>query len=86
MRTDFPSILSVVKMQALTALPSTRTVQVPQAPSLQPSFTLVRRSSSRRKRISFWFFSAATVFPFTVKVDIFFLLAAFSSVAPSRYI
>ena len=47
-RTLFPSILSVVRTQARVAFPSTSTVQVPQAPSLQPSFTLVRRSSSRR--------------------------------------
>ena len=56
-------------MQALVALPSMRTVQVPQAPSLQPSFTEVRRSSSRRKRMSFRFSSTVTLWPLTVKVD-----------------
>ena len=39
---DFPSSLSVWGMQALVGLPSISTVQVPQAPSLHPSFTLVR--------------------------------------------
>ena len=52
-RTVFPSSLSVCGMQALVGLPSIRTWQVPQAPSLQPSFTEVRCSVSRRKRISF---------------------------------
>ena len=46
--TDLPSSLSVWGMQALVGLPSISTVQVPQAPSLQPSFTLVRCRVSRR--------------------------------------
>ena len=43
-------------------------VQVPQAPSLQPSLTEVRCSSSRRKRISFWFCSTVTAVPLTKNV------------------
>ena len=43
----------VCGIQALVGLPSMRTWQVPHAPSLQPSFTLVKCSSSRRKRMSF---------------------------------
>ena len=61
-----PSSLSVWGTQALVSLPSISTWQVPQAPSLQPSFTLVSCNSSRRYRSSFWFFSTLTVFPFTV--------------------
>ena len=45
----FPPAYRVWGMQALVGLPSMSTVQVPQAPSLHPSFTEVRRSSSRRK-------------------------------------
>ena len=45
----------------MVGFPSMRTVQVPQAPSLQPSFTLVRCSVSRRQRRSFWFRSTVTV-------------------------
>ena len=44
----FPSSLSVWGMQALVGLPSISTVQVPQAPSLHPSFTPVRCRVSRR--------------------------------------
>ena len=40
--------LSVWGMQALVGFPSISTWQVPQAPSLQPSFTEVRFSVSRR--------------------------------------
>ena len=74
-----PSSLSVWGMQALVGLPSISTWQVPQAPSLHPSFTEVRCSSSRRKRMSFWFFSTVTDLPFTVNVAIVYL-----SFAPGR--
>ncbi len=43
-----PASLAVVNRQARAALPSTSTMQAPQAPSEQPSFTEVRRRSSRR--------------------------------------
>ena len=43
-----PAALLVLSTQAFTALPSTIMVQVPQAPSLHPSFTEVRCKSSRR--------------------------------------
>ena len=43
-----PSSFAAVNRQARAALPSTSTMQAPQAPSEQPSFTEVSRSSSRR--------------------------------------
>ena len=46
--TVLPSSLSVWGMHALVGLPSMSTWQVPQAPSLHPSFTEVRCRVSRR--------------------------------------
>src|ERR1035437_387957 len=57
--TALPSSLAVVSLHARHAFPSTRTEQEPQTPSAQPSFTEVKRASSRR--YSSRFLSAATV-------------------------
>ena len=44
----FPAAFFVLMIQERTAFPSIMMVQVPQAPSLQPSFTEVSLSSSLR--------------------------------------
>ena len=66
--TDLPSIFSVVGRQDFTALPSMITVQVPQAPSLHPSFVPFRPRFSRRKGNSFLLISVWMRFPFTKNV------------------
>ena len=70
MTIDLPAHLEVLSTQALVALPSTRIMQVPQAPSEQPFFTEVSPSVSRRKVRSFSSFSETTCLPLTVIVTI----------------
>ena len=60
----------VRRLQERAGLPSMSTVHAPQAPSLQPSLTEVRRSSSRRKRSSVPPDFGVTDCPLTVNVAI----------------
>ena len=65
-----PSTSRAGKRQALTARPSTSTVQAPHSPSPQPSLVPVRSSSGPRSRsISRWSARAITCTgePFSVK-------------------
>ena len=68
--TDLPWTLATVSVQARTAFPFTITEQEPQTPSAQPSFTEVRRASSRRYSSRFLSASTATSFPFSVNWNI----------------
>ena len=71
--TCLPSSASVLGTQARQVSPSMSTVQAPQAPSEQPSFTEVSWSSSRKNRSRVWFFLAVTACPFTKNVAIVLL-------------
>ncbi len=68
--TDFPFTLATVSVQARTALPFTSTEQDPQTPSAQPSFTEVKRASSRKYSSRFLSAPTATLFPFSVNWNI----------------
>ena len=79
----WPSALSVVMTQLRTGLPSMRTVQLPQAPSPQAFFTLVRCRSSRRNFSSFLLFVVEQTAPLRIKVGMISTLRPYE--IPQRY-